>query len=106
MNKKELLKLKGSGDTMDDLGVVQRASRVNVRERPGKKATVIDVLNRGDVVTIQNNATTDWYKVVTETGKVGYMMSYFVVPIDELKAGYDGYDTGEVNMYEQHTDND
>ena len=59
-------------------GMVVNCARLNVRKEPNKNATVIRVLDNGNVVMIDlENSTEDFYKVSTPSGE-GYCMKNFI----------------------------
>ena len=60
-------------------GVVCNCGRLNVREHPDTKATVLCELPVSSKVKVDmSNKYDDWYHVVTETGVEGYCMKQFI----------------------------
>lgn len=61
-------------------GVVT-AAKLNVRELPNKDAKVVTILNKGDVVVIDNDAEEaheEFFKIVTADGLDCYCMKKFI----------------------------
>lgn len=66
--------------TIGALGTVCNCKKLNVRERPTKKAKILHILNLGEVVLIDTLETRveGWYKVAIEDGIIGYCMEDFI----------------------------
>lgn len=55
------------------------AAKLNVRKLPSSNAEVVTVINQNTPVLIDTEeSTSDWYKVSTATGAVGYCMKKFI----------------------------
>jgi hypothetical protein len=62
-------------------GTVVNCSRLNVREQPDPKGTVLGEIVCGSLVLIDEaESTADWYKVCAEAGLKGFCMKKFVEP--------------------------
>ena len=56
------------------LGVVTNCLRLNVREKPDKNSDIVEVVNKGDTLSINPNKSTDgWYYAGN-----GYVMKEFI----------------------------
>lgn len=61
------------------LATVASCERLNVRKSPRLDATVIQVINKGDSVRVFNGEeTTNFYKVITVNGVVGFCMKKYI----------------------------
>lgn len=59
-------------------GVVVNCARLNVRKEPSKAAKVLRVFEKGNIVMVDlENSTEDFYKVLTPSGE-GYCMKDFI----------------------------
>lgn len=67
-------------ETTETWGTVCNCKKLNVRERPTKKAKVLRILNSDEVVLIDTLEARikGWYKVIVEDGIVGYCMEDFI----------------------------
>lgn len=67
-------------------GVVTGCMKLNVRENPNTDSNILAVINEGDEVTIDVNASTteDFYKITTATGLEGYCMKSYIVLKDMI----------------------
>ena len=62
-----------------NLGKVVGCVRLNVREEPSTKASVVFEINVGSTVFIDETCSTDeFYKICTEYGVEGYCMKKFI----------------------------
>ena len=62
-----------------NLGKVVDCVKLNVREEPSTKASVVFEINVGSVVFIDETCSTDeFYKICTEHGVEGYCMKKFI----------------------------
>lgn len=62
-----------------NLGKVVDCVRLNVREEPSTKASVVFEINVGSTVFIDETCSTDeFYKICTEHGVEGYCMKKFI----------------------------
>ena len=61
----------------DKKGTVVNCVRLNVRETPTANGKVIDILDKGAVVTIISSDV-GWYKVKTPSKKTGYVMAQYI----------------------------
>lgn len=60
-------------------GVVNNCTRLNLRKQPSTTSKVINILDSGDKVEIDDaNSTEDFYKVLTESGIEGYCMKEYI----------------------------
>lgn len=66
--------------TTETWGIVCNCKKLNVRERPTKKAKVLRILDSDEVVLIDTLEARmkGWYKVTVEDGIVGYCMEDFI----------------------------
>lgn len=60
----------------ENKGQVVNCVRLNVRETPTANGRVIDILNKGEVVTIISSDV-GWYKIRTAK-KTGYVMAQYI----------------------------
>jgi len=60
----------------ENKGQVVNCVRLNVRETPTANGRVIDILNRGEIVTIISSDV-GWYKIRTAK-KTGYVMAQYI----------------------------
>lgn len=69
-----------TNETTETWGIVCNCKKLNVRERPTKKAKVLRILNSDEVVLIDTLEARmkGWYKVTVEDGIVGYCMEDFI----------------------------
>lgn len=66
-------------ETPKNLGKVIDCVKLNVREEPNTKASVIFEINVGSTVFIDETCSTDdFYKICTEHGVEGYCMKKFI----------------------------
>ena len=67
-------------------GVVAGCMKLNVRENPNTDSNILAVINEGDEVTIDVDAsiTEDFYKITTATGLEGYCMKSYIVLKDMI----------------------
>ena len=67
-------------ETTETWGTVCNCKKLNVRERPTKKAKVLRILNLDEVILIDTLEARikGWYKVIIEDGIVGYCMEDFI----------------------------
>lgn len=67
-------------ETTETWGTVYNCKKLNVRERPTKKAKVLRILNLDEVILIDTSEARikGWYKVIIEDGIVGYCMEDFI----------------------------
>ena len=66
-------------ETPKNLGKVVDCVRLNVREEPSTKASVVFEINVGSTVFIDETCSTDeFYKICTEHGVEGYCMKKFI----------------------------
>lgn len=62
------------------VGNVQNCVRLNVRAKPNTNADILEVIEIGDDVTIDEKSLgKPWYKVTTAKGTVGYCMKEYIV---------------------------
>lgn len=62
---------------------VVNCPRLNVRKEPNKDADVIRIFNKGDMVVVDlENSTNDFYKVLTPSGE-GYCMKQYIEIVEE-----------------------
>lgn len=69
-----------TNETTETWGTVCNCKKLNVRERPTKKAKVLRILDSDEVVLIDTLEARmkGWYKVTVEDGIVGYCMEDFI----------------------------
>lgn len=69
-----------STKTTETWGIVCNCKKLNVRERPTKKAKVLRILDSDEVILIDTLEARikGWYKVIIEDGIVGYCMEDFI----------------------------
>lgn len=66
-------------ETVQIIGVVTGCSRLKVRQEPNTDADVIGVIEEGTEVEIdEEKSTSDFYKVYTAVGFVGFCMKKFI----------------------------
>lgn len=66
-------------ETVQTIGVVTGCSRLKVRQEPNTDADVIGVIEEGTEVEIdEEKSTSDFYKVYTAVGFVGFCMKKFI----------------------------
>lgn len=58
-------------------GTVINSLHVNVRTKPSLDSDVVEVLRKGDVVTIIGRKG-DFYKITNEAGRIAYISSDFI----------------------------
>lgn len=60
-------------------GTVVNCTKLNIRQTPSTAAKVLTVINKGDVVEIdESKSTDDWYYVTTSACITGYTMREYV----------------------------
>lgn len=60
-------------------GKVVNCDMLNVREKPNRTAKVLEIISKGASVDVfTTESTTDWYKVSTAEGFVGYCMKEYI----------------------------
>lgn len=64
---------------LDLVGVIHNCSKLNVREKPSKRANVLEVLDSSqEVIVCANQLSNGWVKVKTNKGNIGYCMNDFI----------------------------
>lgn len=61
----------------ENKGVVVNCVRLNVRETPAPNGKVIEILDKGNIVTIISSDV-GWYKIKTASKKTGYVMAQYI----------------------------
>lgn len=59
-------------------GIVMNSLFVNARKDPTPNAPVVEVLRRGDRVTILSGLLDGFYKVLLPNGRIAYISSFFI----------------------------
>ena len=63
-------------------GEVTGCVKLNVRRGAVKTSDVIEIIEEGDIVEINDNRSTeDWYRVRTEDGKEGFCMKEYITKL-------------------------
>ena len=60
------------------LTVVTESSNLNIRQEPSTEATVVGKAAKGEVVTLVEQTSGEWWKVSTKDGEEGYAYSRYL----------------------------
>lgn len=60
------------------LTVVTESSNLNIRQEPSTEATVVGKAAKGEIVTLVEQTSGEWWKVSTKDGEEGYAYSRYL----------------------------